>query len=122
MKSEFVKRLCGGALLLAIVLIAMPGLSLGAGGGGGGGGGSGGSTPKPIVYQGTITAINLEAGTITIGTSYYLTGQFRVDSSTKVVRAGANSTLELLNVGEFISAKVDPKTRIADKIEALGSS
>ena len=78
-----VSRLTTRLALAALVLTAST--ALWAKGGSGGGGGGSVDAPKVVESRvtGYVTAISHSAGTLTVGASYYGSGQLKVTSATK---------------------------------------
>ncbi|MCC7375294.1 MAG: hypothetical protein IT581_11630 [Verrucomicrobiales bacterium] len=88
------------------------------------GGKTGGGSTKTVEARvtGYVTAIDYTARTITIGASYYGSGNLKVDSNTKISLNNVNCAFEDLALGTWVEARYDFTTRIATKLSATGSS
>jgi hypothetical protein len=73
-----------------------------------------------VRVQGTITAVDVDAGTVTITTQNGTAVTVTVDANTKIERNGQETTLDALQIGDRGQARYDPATGIASKVEATG--
>lgn len=115
----------GVSIALALIITASsPSVSAAGGKGGGGSGGGGGGSTKPVEARvtGYVTAIDYTARTLTIGASYYGSGNLKVDSNTKISFNNVNCAFEDLTLGTWVEARYDFTTRVATKLSATGSS
>lgn len=107
-------------------LALLLGLSLGitavpvyAKGGSGGGGGSTATFEARVT--GYVTAIDYVNHTITVGASYYGSGNLKVDANTKISFNNVNCTFEALKLGDWVEARYDFTTKVATKLSASGA-
>lgn len=119
MKTHSLRRLIGTALSLTLLLgVVAPSLhAAGTNKGGTGGGGS----AKPVNearVTGYITAIDHNAGTLTIGASYYGSGKLVVTPSTKISLDAVNCTFDQLTLGTWVEARYNFTTKAATKLSA----
>jgi hypothetical protein len=63
--------------------------------------------------EGTVNAVNMQAGTVTIGTTVV-----RTDASTKIERNGRRVRLSAFVVGDFGQARLIGSSNLASKVEA----
>lgn len=106
------------ALLLAVSLFHVSPIANASGGSKSGGGGS--SKVVEARVTGYVTAIDYENSTITIGASYYGTGEFHVTSSTSISFNNVSCELDDLEVGDWVEARYEYASRIATKLSATG--
>jgi hypothetical protein len=75
---------------------------------------------KPRRIQGTVTAINLNLGTLTLVTRNGVAVTVSVGPQTRVERNGVKAALAAFRKNDFGQALVDPRTALAIKVEATG--
>lgn len=119
-QSGSVSRLMAQITLAALVLAAP--VSLWAAGGGGGGGGGGSTKAVESRVTGYVTAINHSAGTLTVGASYYGSGQLKVTSATKFSFLTGSGGLANVKLGDWVEARYLFSTKEATKISVTPSS
>lgn len=115
-----VSRLTTRLALAALVLTAST--ALWAKGGSGGGG----SVDAPKVVEsrvtGYVTAISHSAGTLTVGASYYGSGQLKVTSATKFSFLSGSGGFTEVKLGDWVEARYIFSTKEATKISVTPAS
>ncbi len=116
-----VSRLTTRLALAALVLTAST--ALWAKGGSGGGGGSV-DVPKVVESRvtGYVTAISHSAGTLTVGASYYGSGQLKVTSATKFSFLSGSGGFAEVKLGDWVEARYIFSTKEATKISVTPAS
>lgn len=119
MSKGFVASLVRGICVALTLIVTASSPSVSAAGGK-----SGGGSTKTVEARvtGYVTAIDYTARTLTIGASYYGSGNLKVDSNTKISLNNVNCAFEDLALGTWVEARYDFTTRIATKLSATGSS
>lgn len=114
-------RVRRGVYLAAVAIACVAGVSQNlavAKGGSGGGGGGGGSVTTTSRVTGYVTAIDHEAGTISIGASYYGSGALKVTNNTKIQLNLESTDFDELQLGDWVEARYDFATKTATKLDA----
>jgi hypothetical protein len=105
------------ALLLAAVIGLGTNLANAAGSNSGGGGGGGGSVKTyEARVTGYITAIDYVNSTLTVGASYYGSGQLKVDAKTNISIDAVNCSFDTLKLGDWCEARYDWTSKTATKL------
>lgn len=120
-QSGNASRLMARLTLAALVLTA-PAALLAKGGSGGGGGAV--DVPRVVESRvtGYVTAINHSAGTLTVGASYYGSGQLKVTSATKFSFLTGSGGFANVKLGDWVEARYLFSTKEATKISVTPSS
>ncbi|MEI6467709.1 MAG: hypothetical protein WCQ89_23510 [Verrucomicrobiota bacterium] len=104
------------ALLLAVTVGVTANIANAAGSNSGGGGGGGSVKTYEARVTGYITAIDYVNSTLTIGASYYGTGQLKVTSSTNISVNLVNCGFDTLKLGDWAEARYDWVSKTATKL------